>query len=123
MSLLRFVKLSESEVQKACDAYVQQIVSFSEPLAIYLFGSMADGKASIESDIDLLAIYEDGATAKAAQQAVMRQKSPYPMSADLVFVGLDAWMNKDRYSPLIETVRNEGKLLFQSAKMGKKLDP
>ncbi|MCX6127958.1 MAG: nucleotidyltransferase domain-containing protein [Proteobacteria bacterium] len=81
-----------------------------------MFGSMAQGSASVESDIDLLIIYEDSLSAKAAQRDVWRQKSPYPIAADLIFIDLEAWKGKNRYSPLIEFVRSEGKLVFQSAK-------
>ncbi len=89
MSLLNFIRLSESEMQQACAAYIQQITAVSEPIAIYMFGSMAHGNASIESDIDLLSIYKDRVAAKAAQSAVWRQKSPCPVSADLIFIDVD----------------------------------
>jgi hypothetical protein len=117
MSLLKLIKLSEKEVQEVCAAYVKQILSVSEPLAIYLFGSMARGGASIESDIDLLAIYEDKPTARAAQRAVFRQPSPCSVSADLLFVDIDSWKLSGPYSPVIDEVRATGQPVYESAKM------
>jgi hypothetical protein len=116
MSLLRLFKLSEKEMQEVCAAYVQQILSVSEPVAIYMFGSMARGSASIESDIDLLAVYEDRPAAKAAQRAVFRQRSPCPVSADLFFIDIDSWTSNRPYSPLIDEVRSAGRLVYESVK-------
>lgn len=103
----------ESSVTKtAIDAYVDQIVKVSHPLAIHLFGSLARGEASVESDIDLLIIYTTKSMAKEAQRMVMRQPSPYPIAADLVFIDLETWKGSEALSPLVSTVKEEGKLVF-----------
>ncbi|MBM4252111.1 MAG: nucleotidyltransferase domain-containing protein [Deltaproteobacteria bacterium] len=115
MSLLRFMKISADEVDLAVHAYVDQITAVSMPTAIYVFGSMASGQASVESDIDLLVIYPDEATARAAQTAVLRLKCPCSVAADIIFIDVAAWWQRRRYSPLIETVQTEGKLVYGAA--------
>ncbi len=114
MSLLRLIQADPSEMEKATDAYVSQVISVSTPLAIFLFGSLAQGTAHLESDIDLLIVYHSEADAKAAQKNVLTKKSPSTTPADLVFVDLAAWNQENRYSPLIEQVRAEGKLIYGS---------
>lgn len=115
MSLLKFVKLSSTDLQAAAQAYLEQILSVSRPIAIFLFGSVAQGTAHLESDIDMLAIYRGETEAKAAQKAVWQQKSPYPMPADLVFVSLEQWQNRLQSSPLFATVQTQGILLYSTS--------
>ncbi len=106
--------MPDSEVQAALDAYVNQITQFSSPLAIYLFGSLARDEASVESDIDLLIIYLDQVTAKAAQREVLCQRAPYRLAADLVFIDLETWEGTRHYSALVSVVKDEGKLVYAS---------
>ena len=114
VTLLRLIKLNEADVDAACAAYVEQIRSVSQPLAIYLFGSLAEGRGTLESDIDLLSIYPNLNLAKQAERLVWRQKSPYPIAADLIFIDFATWRGELKYSPLVESVKSDGKLLYQS---------
>jgi hypothetical protein len=112
---LRFKKRDPKEVGIAIEAYIKQITTCTEPLAIYLFGSLARGEGSIESDIDLLIIYSHQAEARAAQKTILREPSPYPIPADLICIDRDSWDGIHRYSHLVDLVKEEGKLVFASS--------
>ncbi len=78
---------------------VRIIISAVSPKSIYLFGSRADGTSDVESDYDLLLIYDGPLPKIEVEQKVVRSFTRHDFSMDL-FIMSSAEFNQRKFLPM-----------------------
>ena len=73
-----------TDVQAALNTIKARLVQQFQPLKIILFGSQATGRATSESDIDLLVVLPQVASKRAAAVAMRRSLADLPMGKDII---------------------------------------
>lgn len=91
----------------------QQIIQQFNPKLIYLFGSYATGKQSIQSDLDLL-IIDEKADKEELSLKINLALFPRDYHLDLLTYTPSALKQKLKTnSPFIQKILNEGKKLYE----------
>lgn len=74
----------KTDVQVALDAIKARLVQQFQPLEIILFGSQATGRATSESDIDLLVVLSEVTSKRQAAIAMRRSLADLPIGKDII---------------------------------------
>ena len=82
----------------------RRIAEAVHPTRIYLFGSRASGKATSESDVDLLVIYDGPMESREAHLAIRKLLQDRDFSLDLVVTTSAKF---DRYKHVANTLARE----------------
>ncbi|MBF0153795.1 MAG: nucleotidyltransferase domain-containing protein [Magnetococcales bacterium] len=105
-----------SVTQEILDEMVCVIVEAVQPEQIVLFGSMARGEATEESDIDLLIVEKEGFTERSRWQELGRIRqllAGFPMSKDILLYSHDEVMRwKKSLNHVVAEAMQDGKLLY-----------
>ena len=108
-------KLDPQKVNEEASCVAQKIVGAVDPLAIFLFGSAGEGKATDQSDLDFLIVVKDEARQREAQRNLSRLM---PLSAtfavDLIWVSESEFNRKKEIGGVCLIAWEDGKLLFAS---------
>jgi len=91
------------------------VVAYFQPRRVILFGSIARGDATEDSDIDLLVVVDDDTPAeKVTIKAGRESRRPYRQPADVIPVREDTYR---RFSHIVGTLphaaRTEGVVVYQ----------
>ncbi|MGF1519881.1 MAG: nucleotidyltransferase domain-containing protein [Nodosilinea sp.] len=105
-----------TDVQTALDTIKARLVQQFQPLKIILFGSQATGRATPESDIDLLVVLPQVASKRQAAVAMRRSLADLPMGKDIIVATPE---DIARRGYIVGTVLHqaitEGKVLYEQA--------
>ena len=104
--------ISVETIQEA----VEVLRRAASPRRIVLFGSYARGDADDDSDVDLLVVEDEGASAFAEMVRLRRLLSPLRMPVDLLVVSEEYYQYwRDTPGNLMFEVAEEGKVLYEQA--------
>ena len=87
------------------------VLSQTDPLKLYLFGSAAEGKMTDQSDFDFLLVFETAAQIKLAQKKL---KKHYPLSqypVDIIWVTQEEYQRKKELGGICFVVEREGLIM------------
>lgn len=105
-----------TDVQTALGTIQTRLVQQFQPLKIILFGSQATGRATPESDIDLLVVLPQVVSKRQAAVAMRRSLADLPMGKDIIVATPE---DIARRGYIIGTVLHqaisEGKVLYEQA--------
>jgi len=92
---------------------VNRIVERVHPLRIILFGSVARGQPSAESDVDLLVVMPEGAQKRHTAQLLYRHLRGLTVAVDLVVTTQgDLEQHKTNPGMIYQAILQEGKELY-----------
>ncbi len=92
---------------------VDQIVSTVHPLKIVVFGSVARGESTPQSDLDLLIIVPNGMHRRRSAQAIYRSLIGIDLPVDVVVVTEeDIEVFSDQCGLIIRPALDEGQILY-----------
>jgi len=103
------------EIQKEIKSITSQIVDKYKPKKIILFGSAVSGKFTKDSDLDFFIIKEDVPYLGRDRARELRRMIVKHMAADFLIYKqeeFDDWF--EAKDPFLETIVNEGKVLYES---------
>lgn len=94
----------------AAIAQIMQRIGPTRPTMVWLFGSMARGEATVNSDIDLLLVYEDETSVRIAREQIYRDlKAPLTsLPSDLIFVTREEFERKSLMGGVCFIAKHEG---------------
>ena len=93
---------------------VERIVGSHEPEKIILFGSLARGEASRDSDIDLLVVFRRVADKRKRAVELRRAVADVPAPIDFVVTDLDEIRRRGSIiGPALGTATAEGRVLYE----------
>ncbi|MCF7847631.1 MAG: nucleotidyltransferase domain-containing protein [Kiritimatiellales bacterium] len=105
--------MTAMETKQTIDELIRQIVELAHPLQIFLFGSVAKGGMSVDSDIDLLVVMPDGTHRRKTAQRLYMDISNIKTAFDLVVATASDLDRHGENSGLIyRAALKEGKLLY-----------
>jgi len=92
---------------------VEQIVSLVRPIQIVLFGSLARGEASSDSDIDLMVVVPEGSRHRTIAQKLYCDIRNVRTAFDLVIATpSDLEKHRDNIGLIYRNILKEGKELY-----------
>ncbi|MEO5333265.1 MAG: nucleotidyltransferase domain-containing protein [Magnetococcus sp. YQC-5] len=103
--------------QKILDEMVLAIVNEVQPERIILFGSLARGDATQDSDIDLMVVEQEGFAKRSRwqeQQRIRKRLAHFPMAKDILVYSQDEvaqWCHSINH--IVTHAMNEGKVLYE----------
>lgn len=99
--------------QQTIDLVVQTIVEKLHPEKIVLFGSLAYGSPTEDSDLDLLVVQQSDLPRHKRAQEIRRALDPYPCSMDiLVYTPEEVDRFNGHPSAFITEVMKKGKVVY-----------
>lgn len=105
-----------SVTQEILDEMVQAIVAGVQPEQIILFGSMARGEATENSDIDLMVVEQEGFAGRSRWQELQKIRKllvDFPVAKDVLVYSQDEVAHwKYSINHIVAHAIKEGKLLY-----------
>lgn len=101
----------------AIDSIVAKVVERADPVAIWLFGSRAEGKAREESDYDVMIVVDDSypsGRANTLEAWSIVGDLPIPVDATMVRAGIFE-KRREEVGSLSYQVARKGKLVYERA--------
>jgi predicted nucleotidyltransferase len=98
------------------DAAVAQLVEEFHPTAIYLFGSLLEGRSRPESSVDLLVIAPDVASVRfldRIKRAIKATSETLPNITPLVYTPKEVELLEQQGDGFMQDVLTGGKVLYQ----------
>lgn len=80
-----------TDAERVVKRMVERIVERFDPIAVWLFGSVARGNCTKHSDVDLLVIMPDGANRRAAALGIIDEVSDSMLPKDIVVNTVQQW--------------------------------
>ncbi|WP_017297790.1 nucleotidyltransferase domain-containing protein [Nodosilinea nodulosa] len=106
----------KTDVQAALDTIAARLVQQFQPLKIILFGSQATGRATLESDIDLLVVMPQVASKRQAAVAMRRCLADLPMGKDIIVATPEEIARRGYIvGTVLHQAITEGKVLYEQA--------
>lgn len=103
-----------TDVQAALDTIKARLVQQFQPLKIILFGSQATGRATPESDIDLLVVLPQVVSKRQAAVAMRRSLADLPMGKDIIVATPEEIARRGYVvGTVLNQAINEGKVLYE----------
>ncbi|MEM3608044.1 MAG: nucleotidyltransferase domain-containing protein [Candidatus Bathyarchaeia archaeon] len=106
-----------SEAYKEIEKIVDRLKGVEGVIGIILFGSYSRGDFDEGSDVDLLIVFKDKKTLAENQELIYEATS----RSDLFIQAVTLTLDELRNSPLLETLRREGKTYHSEAELSKLL--
>lgn len=98
---------------EAINIMVERITRHFRPERIILFGSQAHGKATLDSDIDLLVVFNDCANRKAATISILKSLADLPVSKDIIVTTSKELETRGMLeSTILYPALHEGKVIY-----------
>lgn len=92
---------------------VDRIAELFKPERIILFGSQAQGTAGMESDIDLLVVFDKCSDKRSTTVSIMKALSDVSVSKDIIVATSDELSARgELQSTILYSALNEGKILY-----------
>ena len=108
--------MTETEVMCVLDQMVQRIVERFHPDRIILFGSHAKGKASNDSDLDLLVVMSVEGSRRSKANEIDLALADRIMPVDVIVVTPDQFeRQRDVMGTIVREAVREGKTVYERA--------
>jgi uncharacterized protein len=105
-----------SDVQVALDTIKARLVPQFHPIKIILFGSQATGRATPESDIDLLVVLPQVTSKRQAAIAMRRCLADLPVGKDIIVTTTEEIARRGYIvGTVLHQAITEGKVLYEQA--------
>lgn len=108
--------ISKSQFNEEIRNIVEQLIRLYKPEKIYLFGSLAAGKADRDSDIDFLIVKKNVPELGVDRIRQLDELIKYKIATDFIVYKPEEFetrLNLD--DPFIKNILREGKLLYEAA--------
>ena len=93
---------------------IDKITSYIEPVKIILFGSRASENADVDSDYDIVVIYDGDKTKREVELGIRRQLRPRDYSLDLFIMRSDELAKyKDVANTLAREISENGIVVYE----------
>nr|MDO8098849.1 nucleotidyltransferase domain-containing protein [Candidatus Njordarchaeota archaeon] len=109
----------QSQVYREIEEVVNRMKRIGGIIGIMLFGSHSRGDYDEGSDIDLLAVFADKKSLDANVNGIYEATA----KSDLFFQVIGLTLEELELSPLLESIRREGKIFFATEEVSKLLTP
>ena len=108
--------MTEAEIMYALDQMVQRIVERFHPDRIILFGSHAKGKASNDSDLDLLVVMSVEGSRRSKANEIDLALADRIVPVDVIVVTPDQFeRQRDVMGTIVREAVREGKTVYERA--------
>lgn len=105
-----------SDVQAVLDTIKARLVPQFQPIQIILFGSQATGRATPDSDIDLLVVMPQVASKRQAAIAMRRCLADLPMGKDIIVTTTEEIARRGYIvGTVLHQAITEGKVIYEQA--------
>lgn len=97
-------------------AIVRQIAKRFDPLKIIVFGSVARGEASYDSDIDLLVVFDEieRAVKRNVTVEIRRALAHFPVPKDVIVTDVDELRRRGHLvGPMLRPALEEGRVVYE----------
>ena len=97
-------------------AIVERVVERFDPLKIVVFGSVARGETSYDSDIDLLVVFDEVGRAEKRNVTVeiRRALARFPVPKDIIVTDVDEIRRRGHLvGPMLRPALEEGKVVYE----------
>jgi len=107
-----------TRLMEIAEEAVRRIVEEAQPLRVVLFGSVAQGEAGPDSDLDLMVVMPDGVNRTETAYRLHRRFRGLDCSCDIVVV-MDSEVEalKDNPNLIIHTALTTGKEMYSAAEV------
>jgi len=106
-------KWSAEQVDQLIAKVTNSILSRTNPVAIFVFGSAVTGEFDEYSDLDLVAVFKTRVEAKAAQSLLCRPPLLTDRGVDLLCVDQDTFDRKSEIGGVYWIAKREGRLVHK----------
>jgi predicted nucleotidyltransferase len=98
---------------------IDYVVQVTEPDKVILFGSMAHGKITPHSDVDLLIISKHAPIKKELVKMIMTFCKEFSLKTDvLIYSEAELELEKQRPNSFLGAICKDGKLMYAAQKSG-----
>ena len=106
--------LDQDLIDQSIEAVMTRLIP-TDPKIVYIFGSVADGTAHEDSDLDILAVYDDVSSIKSARESfyggLKSRLAPIPV--DLIYVTSKEFERKRDLGGVCYEASHSGTLIFE----------
>ncbi len=98
------------------DGLLKYILTKSNPLAVYLFGSLAQDQYTDVSDIDLALVYASKVELKSAKKQILNNRPFLDVAIDFLFFTDEEFQQKSQRGGVCQIIHEDGEILYQGQK-------
>ncbi len=105
-------KLTQQEITALSKEVIRRIVSNSNPLQVYIFGSATDQSMTMISDFDFAIIFSNETDLKKEKKHLLNLKLFPDINLDLLFFNVDDFDRKSKIGGVCWEIKNKGKIIY-----------
>jgi predicted nucleotidyltransferase len=106
-----------TNLKRTIEKIVSYAVSVTDPEEIVVFGSMINGTANVNSDLDLLIITESGINKKEAVARIRNQANQFSLKTDVLIYSKYEFEKEIKIeNSFIKAVQKSGKIIYKKVK-------